>query len=53
MKAIDVAQNNLNSWNRRDAAAIVAAYAEGGTYRTPRMDHDFTGQAIGELAKLV
>jgi hypothetical protein len=36
MNGIEVAQNNFNSWNRHDAA-IVAAYAEGGTYRTPRV----------------
>jgi nuclear transport factor 2 (NTF2) superfamily protein len=53
MKAIEVAQNNLNSWNRHDAAAIVAAFAEGGIYRTPRVNHDLTGQAIGEFAKSV
>jgi hypothetical protein len=43
VNAIEVAQNNFNSWNRHDAEAIVAAYAEGGTYRTPRMGQ---GQAI-------
>jgi len=53
MNAIEVAQNNLNSWNRHDADAIVAAYAEGGTYRTPRMGHPLTGQAIGDFAKSV
>ena len=37
MNAIEVAQNNFNSWNRHDADAIVAAYAKGGTYRTPRI----------------
>ena len=34
MNAIEVAQNNFNSWNRHDADAINAAYAKGGTYRT-------------------
>ena len=53
MNATEVAQNNLNSWNRHDADAINAAYAEGGTYRTPRMDHPLTGQAIGDFAKSV
>ena len=53
MNAIEVAQNNFNSWNRHDADAIVAAYAKGGTYRTPRMGHDLTGQAIGDFAKSV
>ena len=53
MNAIEVAQNNFNSWNRHDADAIVAAYAEGGTYRTPSMGHPLTGQAIGDFAKSV
>ena len=53
MNATEVAQNNFNSWNRHDADAINAAYAEGGTYRTPRMDHPLTGQAIGDFAKSV
>ena len=53
MNAVEVAQNNFNSWNRHDADAIAAAYAEGGTYRTPRMGHPLTGQAIGDFAKSV
>ena len=53
MNAVEVAQNNFNSWNRHDADAIVAAYAEGGTNRTPRMGHTLTGQAIGDFAKSV
>ena len=53
MNAVEVAQNNFNSWNRHDADAIVAAYAEGGTYRTPSMGHPLTGQAIGDFAKSV
>jgi len=28
MNAIEVAQNNFNSWNRHDADAIVAAYTK-------------------------
>ena len=53
MNAIEVAQNNFNSWNRHDADAIVAAYAKGGTYRTPRMGQVLTGSAIGDFAKSV
>ena len=30
MNAVEVVRNNFNSWNRHDADAIVAAYAEGG-----------------------
>ena len=53
MNAVEVAQNHLNSWNRHDADAFVATFAKGGNYRTPRADHDLTGQAIGELVKSV
>ena len=35
LNAIEVAQNNFNSWNRHDADAIVAAFAEGGPIITP------------------
>ena len=51
MNAIEVAQNHFSSWNRHDADAFVAAHAKGGTYRNPRVDHDLTGQAIGDFAK--
>ena len=53
MNATEVAQNNFNSWNRHDADAINAAYAKGGTYRTPRVGQALTGLAIGEYAKSV
>jgi hypothetical protein len=53
MSAVEIAQSHFNSWNRHDADAIVAAYAKGGTYRKPRVDHDLTGQAIGDFAKSV
>jgi steroid delta-isomerase-like uncharacterized protein len=53
MNAIEVVQHNFNSWNRHDADAINAAYAKGGTYRTPRMGQSLTGSAIGEYAKSV
>jgi hypothetical protein len=28
MNLVEIARNNFNSWNRHDADAIVAAYAE-------------------------
>jgi hypothetical protein len=40
--------NNFNSWNRHDADAINAAYAKGGTYRTPRMGQALTGSAADD-----
>jgi steroid delta-isomerase-like uncharacterized protein len=53
MNAIEVAQNNFNSWNRHDADAINAAYVKGGTYRTQRVSQVLTGSAIGDFAKSV
>ena len=35
MKAEDVTQRYHDSWNRRDADALVGAFIEGGTYRSP------------------
>jgi len=51
MNALEVAQCSIDAWNRHDADALVAQYAEGGT--TPRMDHPLTGQAIADFAKSV
>jgi steroid delta-isomerase-like uncharacterized protein len=35
MKAEDVTQRYHDSWNKRDADALVGAFIEGGTYRSP------------------
>ena len=35
MNALEVAQCSIDAWNRHDADALVAQYAEGGTYHTP------------------
>ena len=35
MNPLDVAQTYFDSWNQRDPAAIVATFAEGGTYSDP------------------
>ena len=51
MNAIEVSRRYLDAWNRHDADAIVAIYAEGGTYHTPRLDHVLKGQAIADWAK--
>jgi steroid delta-isomerase-like uncharacterized protein len=53
MNAIEVSRRYLDAWNRHDADAIVAIYAEGGTYHTPRLDHVLKGQAIADWAKSV
>ncbi len=35
MKPIDVAQHYFDAWNQRDPLAIVATFADSGTYRDP------------------
>jgi steroid delta-isomerase-like uncharacterized protein len=54
MNAIEIVRNNFNSWNRHDADAIAAAYAEGGVYVTPSVPEPLTGGvAIGDFARVV
>lgn len=43
MTAIEVAQRYLNAWNARDSAAIVATFAEGGTYSDPASGGTISG----------
>ncbi|HXI02208.1 MAG TPA: ester cyclase [Candidatus Saccharimonadales bacterium] len=47
---MDVAQRYFDAWNRRDPSAIVAAFAEGGTYSDPTAGQGLTGQAIADYA---
>lgn len=35
MSTMQVAHRYFDAWNRRDAYAIAAAFAEGGTYSDP------------------
>jgi hypothetical protein len=51
MNAIEVAKPHFEAWNRHDADAIVAAFAEGGTYNNPIAGQGLTGEAIGSFAK--
>ena len=53
MNALEVSQRSIDAWNKHDADALVAVYAEGGTYHNPRVDRPLTGQAIGDFAKSV
>ena len=50
MDAVDVAQGYFDVWNRRDADAIAATFADGGTYSDPNAPDGLTGQAIAEYA---
>ena len=51
MNAIEVVKRYIDAWNRHDADAIVALFAEGGTYSNPVAGQGLTGQAIGGFAK--
>ena len=50
MDATDVAQSYFDAWNRRDPEAIVATFAEGGTYTDPNVPEGLRDRAIGEYA---
>jgi steroid delta-isomerase-like uncharacterized protein len=54
MNALEVGQRSFDAWNRQDADAILALYAEGGTYSAPRAGATpLTGQAMANYAKKV
>lgn len=45
MNPLDVAQTYFDAWNRRDPVAIVATFADGGTYSDPTVPA-LTGSAL-------
>jgi steroid delta-isomerase-like uncharacterized protein len=49
MNPLEVANHYFDAWNRRDASAIVATFADGGTYSDPASG-TLTGSAIGSYA---
>ena len=51
MNALEVSKRSMDAWNRHDADAIVALYAQGGTYSAPRAGKELTGKAIANYAK--
>jgi steroid delta-isomerase-like uncharacterized protein len=54
MNIVEIARRNFSNWNRHDADAIAAAYAEGGVYNTPSVPEPLKGgAAISEFAKVV
>jgi steroid delta-isomerase-like uncharacterized protein len=53
MNALEVSKRSIDAWNRHDADAVIAVYAEGATYHTPRRDHPLKGQAIADFIKSV
>jgi steroid delta-isomerase-like uncharacterized protein len=50
MKPLEVAQMYFDAWNRRDAAGLVATFADGGTYVDPASGGELKGEAIGNYA---
>ncbi len=50
MEATDVTRGYFDAWNRHDPEAIVATFAEGGTYTDPNAPEGLSGQAIAEYA---
>jgi uncharacterized protein (TIGR02246 family) len=53
MNALEVSKSAIDAWNRHDADALAALYAEDATYHTPRFDHPLKGQAIADFLKSV
>jgi len=50
MEATAVAQGYFDAWNRHDPAAVVAAFAKGGTYCAPNVPDGLSGSAIAVYA---
>jgi steroid delta-isomerase-like uncharacterized protein len=53
MDTLKIIQKNFDTWNRHDADAVAATYAEGGTYSHPRAGENLTGEAIRKFVKAV
>jgi steroid delta-isomerase-like uncharacterized protein len=51
MTPLEVVQRSFDAWNRHDPDAILALYADGGTYSAPRSGEALTGRAIAEFAQ--
>ena len=46
MGALEIATKYIDAWNSRDPVAVVATFAEGGTYEDPTSGGPLTGQDI-------
>jgi ketosteroid isomerase-like protein len=53
MNALEVIQHFIDAFNRHDADAVNALYAEGASYHSPRFDQPVKGQAIADFNKSV
>ena len=47
---IEIVKNYFHAWNRHDPDALKTFFAEGGTYCSPAMDKEFSGDAIKQYA---
>jgi len=52
-KPVDIAQRYFNAWNQHDVAAIVATFAENGTYTDPTTPGPLSGPATGAYAQSI
>lgn len=50
MNLLEVAQQYFDGWNAHDPTAVIAAFAEGGTYSDPS-NEGLTGEAIGVMVQ--
>jgi len=53
MNTVEVSKRSIDAWNRHDADAVIALYAEEATYHTPRFDHPLKGKALADFIKSV
>jgi hypothetical protein len=52
MNALEVTQRQIDAYNRHDAEALFALYAEGATYHSPRFEHPLKGQALADFFQI-
>jgi steroid delta-isomerase-like uncharacterized protein len=50
MRALDIAQQYFDAWNRHDADGIVGCFSEAGTYSDPTTGGPLQGPTIGAYA---
>jgi steroid delta-isomerase-like uncharacterized protein len=51
MKVTEVTQRYHDAWNGRDAEALVAFFAKGGTFINPHTGQGITGEALAKYAR--
>ena len=51
MQPRQVVQSYIDAWNSHDGDAVIATFADGGSYSDPMTGQGLTGQAIANYAK--